>query len=372
VTAAETPAGHFQARAIVGDGNGAFSLETVQLEPPGPQEVLVEIRASGICHTDADSIHTVSAPFVMGHEGAGVVSAVGGDVQHVKPGDRVLLTWAIACGSCFQCLRGNQTLCETYGREHGHAHHGSTRTQTGADLPRFFNLGSMSTATVVRREAVVPLPEGIPFTSACLLGCAVMTGYGSVVNATQVRPGSSVTVIGCGGVGLNVIQAARIAGAARIIAIDVDPSRFPLANQLGATHHILADRADTGLLAAAQEVVALCGGRGSDYAFECTANPQLGAAPLACVRNGGTAIQVSGIEQEVVIDMSLFEWDKLYLNPLYGKCRPAVDYPQLFELYQTGQLLLDELVTRTYRLDQLAEALDDMRAGRNAKGVLIL
>lgn len=360
-----------QARAAVGDGKGGFAIEDVLVDDPGPQEVQVELRASGICHTDSDSIHVTTKPLVLGHEGAGVVTAVGPDVDHVAVGDPVLLTWAIACGRCFQCLRGNQTLCETYGAAHGHAHAGAT-LRDGDHVDRSFNLGTMSTATVVRREAVVPLPADIPFTSACLLGCAVMTGYGSAVNVAKVQPGTSVAVIGCGGVGLNVIQGARIAGATQIIAIDVDEGRFEMARRCGATDVILASRSDEGLLRAAAEVARMCGGRGSDYAFECTAIPALGAAPLACVRHGGVAIQVSGIEQEITIDMTLFEWDKVYLNPLYGNVRPMVDFPILYDLYARGLLLLDELVTRQYALDDLPTALADLHAGRNAKGVLVL
>lgn len=360
------------ARAAVADGRGGFAIEEIEVAAPGPQEVRVDLRASGICHTDLDAVRTTIRPFIMGHEGAGVVSAVGSEVDGVAVGDPVLLTWAIACGTCFQCVRGNQVLCENYGTERGHAHHGATTRSGGGPIDRFFTLGTMSTATLVRREAVVPLPRDLPLTSACLLGCAVMTGYGSVVNAARVRPGSSVVVIGCGGVGLNVIQAARIAGAADIVAVDVDESRFEMARRLGATETVLAHRSDTALLETAQRVIRTHGGRGCDYAFECTGVPSLGASPLAFVRNGGVAIQVSGVEQEISIDMTLFEWDKTFLNPLYGKARPAVDYPILFDLYRRGLLILDELVTRRYELDDLPQALADLEAGRNAKGVLTL
>ena len=168
-----------------------------------------------------------------------------------------------------------------------------------------------------------------------------------------------------------MIQGARIAGAAKIIAVDVNPLRLDMAKSYGATHTVLADRADKGLLQAAQVVKAMTSGRGADYAFECTAIPDLGAAPLAMVRNAGMAVQVSGIEQEISIDMNLFEWDKLYINPLYGKTRPQIDFPILQELYAKGDLLLDQMVTRTYALDQLAEAFADMHAGKNAKGVIL-
>ncbi|MET3806728.1 Zn-dependent alcohol dehydrogenase [Nakamurella sp. UYEF19] len=358
--------------AAVADGLGGFAVSVIDLDDPGPQEVLVELKAAGVCHTDLDVMAGAASPVVLGHEGAGVVRAIGADVHHVEVGQPVLLTWAIACGSCFACVRGNQVLCESLGLDRGYAHAGATRSLGGHGLPRSFHLGTHSAATVVRREAVVPLPKSVPFASAALLGCAVMTGYGSVVNVAKVHPGASVTVIGCGGVGLNVIQAARISGATRIVAVDTNPGRFALANRLGATDNVLVGPDDPFLRRTATEVAALFAGRGTDYAFECTARPMVGAAPLAFVRNGGTAVQVSGIEQEIPFDMALFEWDKVYINPLYGKCRPSVDFPALFALYENGQLLLDELITHTYELDDLSKAFEDMRSGRSAKGVVML
>lgn len=359
------------ARAVVSDAAGTTSVESIDVGGPGPGEVLVELHASGVCHTDLD-LARIPVPMVLGHEGAGVVAEVGPDVTSVKPGDRVILTWAIACGHCLQCSLGNEVLCERLGAgPRGHAHGDATRF-AGAPVLRAFNLGTMSTATVVRQEAVVKLTVDMPFTSACLLGCGVMTGYGSVVNAARMLAGTSAVVLGAGGVGLNCIQGARIAGAATIIAVDVDDHRLERAVRFGATHTVLAARDDAGLVAAAEEVRALTGGRGADYSFECTAVPDLAPAPLRMVRNGGTAIAVSGVEQEITVDMQLFEWDKTYLNPLYGKCRPRIDFPRLFRLYETGQLMVDELVTNTYALDDAATAFDDLLAGRNAKGVLKL
>jgi S-(hydroxymethyl)glutathione dehydrogenase/alcohol dehydrogenase len=178
-------------------------------------------------------------------------------------------------------------------------------------------------------------------------------------------------VLGVGGVGLNTIQGCRVSGADKIIAIDVNPQRLEFAKIFGATHTILADRSDTGLLNAAREVKTLCGGRGADFAFECTAVPALGAAPLAMIRNAGTACQVSGIEQDLTIDMRLFEWDKIYVNPLYGGCDPYYDIPKIMNLYDKGALLLDEMITRTYRLEELEQAFHDMHTGKNAKGVIV-
>lgn len=366
-----------QGKAAVSYGDGSFGIEPIEVHPPGPHEVRVELKASGICHTDHDSLNW-EHPHVMGHEGAGIVECVGEGVTGIKVGDKVLLNWAIPCHSCFQCQNGHQNICEKNSPvcgtnpDDGGARFGSTTWRGGEGIRRSFNIGTLSTHTLVRQEAVVPTKDDIPFPSACIIGCGVMTGYGSVVNAAKLKTGSSAAVLGTGGVGLNVIQACRIAGAARIIAVDVNENRLEMAEQFGATDLILADREDQGLLIAAERVKALCGGRGADYSFECTGVPSLGAAPLAMIRNAGTAVQVSGIEQSIEIDMNLFEWDKTYLNPLYGQCKPQQDVPKLLELYRRGSLKLDELVTRTYSLDNLQQAFDDMLAGRNAKGVTVL
>ncbi|GAB4014864.1 Zn-dependent alcohol dehydrogenase [Spirosoma migulaei] len=362
--------------AAIATGSGSFQIDFIEVGDPQGDEVLVEIKAAGICHTDYDSL-SWGKPIVMGHEGAGVVLRVGPLVRKVQPGDSVILNWAIPCGYCFQCLEGNQHICEvnspvTSGNKASGGHAALERTTyNGQPIERSFSLGTMSGATVVREAAVVKTNVPIPFPSAAIVGCGVMTGVGSVVNAAQVKPGRSVVVVGTGGVGLNVIQGARISGAGMIIAVDVNPNRLEMAVRYGATHTILADRADKGLSQAVSQVKQLTGGRGADYAFECTAIPELGAVPLAMVRNAGVACQVSGIEQEISIDMNLFEWDKIYMNPLYGKCRPEIDIPILLNLYQKGDLILDDLVTRTYSLHQLDTAFDDMLKGRNAKGVLV-
>jgi S-(hydroxymethyl)glutathione dehydrogenase/alcohol dehydrogenase len=240
------------------------------------------------------------------------------------------------------------------------------------NIRRSFNIGTLSEYTLVQESAVVknPLPD-MPFTAASIISCGVMTGYGSVVNVAEVEPKASVVVLGTGGVGLNVIQGARVSGASKIIAIDINQKRLNMAVVFGATQTILAKRSDKGLLKAAEQVKALTDGRGADYAFECTAIPELGAAPLAMVRNAGTAVQVSGIEQEITMDMQLFEWDKIYINPLYGKCNPQVDFPRIVSLYHRGELMLEEMITRTYPLDGLQQAFDDMLAGKNAKGVIV-
>ncbi len=361
-----------EALAVIGL-DGKPTVESIEVADPGPGEVLVNLKASGVCHTDHDML-TMPVPFVMGHEGAGVVGAVGDGVTGLAVGDRVVLNWAIPCGTCANCVDGIRHLClngsPIAGGMRGHADF--SRTQyNGSGIYRAFNLGTMSTKTVVRAAAVTKLSTDVSFEAAAIVGCGVMTGWGSAVNAAQVAPGSSVVVLGCGGVGLNVIQGARICGATTIIAVDPKESRRAMALEFGATEVLNPGDDDPGLLKTAEIVKAKTDGHGVNYAFECTAVPSLGAAPLAMIRHGGMAIAVSGIEQEITIDMRLFEFDKTYVNPLYGQCKPERDFDRVFALHKSGQLKLDELVTRTYKIDDVASAFDDLLAGRNAKGVLV-
>jgi len=361
--------------AAIADGAGAFAIDKIVVASPQPDEVLVEIKAAGICHTDHASL-SWKRPLVMGHEGAGVVRETGSGVTHVKSGDRVVLNWCIPCGDCFQCRRGDTVLCETSRPAHvmepsrGHAHANGTRWR-GRPIDRSFNIGTLSGLTLVRKEAVTSIPAGVPFPVAAISGCGVMTGFGSAVNVARVQPGESVAVLGCGGVGLNIIQGAHLAGATPIIAIDSNPAALERARRFGATESILAGRDDLELRAVAGKIRTLTGDRGADYAFEATSVPALAFVPLLFIRDGGLALQVSGINDPVTVPMPWFMWNKRYITPLYGGCQPARDFPRIFDHYKRGELHLDELVTRTYRLEQLGEALDDMLTGRNAKGVIL-
>lgn len=354
-----------KAKAAIADGSGTFVIDTIEVEDPQRDEVLVKIQAAGVCHTDYDSL-TWGRPLIMGHEGAGIVEATGPNVDHVQVGDRVILNWAVPCGTCYQCINGRQSICES---RKGVPLERSKYQGNG--IWRSFHIGTMSSLTLVSKQAVSKIPDDISFPVAAIVGCGVMTGYGSAVNIANVQAGSSVVVIGCGGVGLNVIQGAKISGALKVIGIDVNPSRIEMAKQFGATHTILASRDDHMLKQAAEEVRALTDGRGADYAFECAAVPELSGSPLLMVRNAGIAVEVSGFEQDVTIDMNLFKWDKVYINPLYGGCQPDRDFPRIFALYRRGDLLLDDLITRSYPLDDLEQAFADMHAGKNAKGVLV-
>ena len=364
-----------QAQAAIADGKGHFALERIEVGDPIGDEVLVEIKAAGICHTDHASLNW-KRPLVMGHEGAGVVRSIGPLVRHVKQGDAVVLNWAIPCGACFQCRAGNDVLCENsrpaYVMEPslGHAHPKGT-TLRGKPVDRSFNLGTLCSLALVRSAAVTPLPAGVPFTSACIVGCGVMTGFGSAVNVAKVQAGSSVAVLGCGGVGLNIIQGARISGVRNIIAIDARKTSLVQAMKFGATHSVLTDPDDVEFERMSKAVRDLTDGRGADYAFEASAVPALAFAPLRLVRNGGMALQVSGINDPATVPMPWFMWNKTYITPLYGGCSPGRDFPRIFQHYKSGELKLDELVTRTYPLNELGIALDDMLSGRNAKGVIV-
>lgn len=364
-------------KAAITHGDGRLIIDEIQVADPGADEVLIQVKASGICHTDYDSLRW-GKELIPGHEGAGIILKKGKEVSHLEEGDRVALNWAIPCGKCTQCSRGNFHLCRNNspvvagknGFSKGHAHAEGTAYH-GRPIFRSFCLGTLSEYTLVKSAAVVRMPAAVSFPAAAISGCAVMTGFGSVMNIAQVTEGSSVAIIGAGNVGLNVIQTARIARAFPIIAIDVNEERLKFAQKFGATHTVLSQHDDKNLLQAAQQVRSILNGEeGTDFAFECSAIPELGAAPLALIRNGGMALQLSGIEQEITIDMNLFEWDKKYINPLYGGCRPQIDFARLAEHYLNKELLIDELITRTYALDELPQAFEDLISGKNGKGVI--
>lgn len=360
-------------KAIVADGQGGFALSDIQIARPEGREVAVRIMAAGLCHTDVDAIRTWKGPFIVGHEGAGVVEAVGEEVTRLRVGDRVILNWAIPCRTCAMCERGLMPLCEVSSPANGDGRTGKPRTTAvqyrGGPVQSAFNLGTMAEFAMVVEDACQPLFARVPFEAGAIMGCAVMTGFGSVMNAARVPPGASVAVLGCGGIGLNVIQSALIAGADRIIAIDIAEDRLARALEFGATHTLLSDPALPGLSQLSESLDAVIPGK-ADFAFECTGVPAMAPAPLALVRHGGTAVQVSGVEQTVPFDCNLFEWDKTYINPLYGQCDPDRDFPLLQRHYLSGALALDRMISRAYPLAELGAAIDDLAAGRVAKAVL--
>ena len=362
-------------QAAIADGFGRFELDTIEVGDPMDDEVLVQVRASGICHTDHASLQW-RRPLIMGHEGAGIVRAIGPLVHEFSIGDLVVLNWAIPCGTCFQCGRGAQVLCESSRPAHvlersdGHARAGGTLWRS-IPIDRSFNLGTLSEWTLVRSAALTRLPTGVPFSSAAIVGCGVMTGFGTLINVARPQPGDRIVVLGCGGVGLNIIQAARLAECGRIIALDQRLACLERARNFGATHTWQISPADDSLDEVVHQVRDWTEGRGADFAFEATSVPRLAFSPLRFVRDGGMALQVSGINESVKATMPDFMWNKTYLTPLYGDCVPSRDFPRIFRHYLQGELKLDELVTRTYSLGELSNALTDMMEGRNAKGVIL-
>lgn len=360
--------------AVITDGEGRFAVESVEVDPPAAGEVRVALAAAGVCHTDHASLRW-PGPLVMGHEGAGHVEAVGAGVENLAVGQPVLLNWAIPCGRCFQCQRGAEALCErTHERDpsrlgDSRVHAGATRWR-GQPLERSFHLGTFSRHTLVRAEAVTPLPSGLSPESACIIGCAVMTGVGSALNVAAVAPGATVAVLGCGGVGLNVIQGARIAGARSIIAIDRVSARLQRARELGATHVVSTRDDDAQFTQLVAAVRALTQGRGVDHAFEATGVPALAFLPLKLARDGGDALQVSGAHGAATLELTDLFWNKRYLAPLYGGCVPSRDFPRLFEWIAQGRLELEGLISHHYPLRALDRAFDDMLQGRSTKGVL--
>jgi S-(hydroxymethyl)glutathione dehydrogenase / alcohol dehydrogenase len=374
MTSVDAPVLDLRSAAAIGDGHGGFVIDETIVRAPQAGEVRVALRAAGICHTDHASLQW-PGPLVLGHEGAGVVDSVGQGVTHLRPGQPVLLNWAIPCGRCPQCQRGRGSLCE---RTHGvdatlgsSAPAASHTLWRGQPVERSFKLGTFAQHTVVRAEALTALPERLSMRCACILGCGVMTGVGAAINIAQVQPGDTVALVGCGGVGLSVIQGARLAGAGRVIAIDRRPSALQRAMELGATHSLEPPPDDPQHDQLAAAVRALTMGRGADHAFEATGVAALAFLPLKLCRHGGNAVQLSGAHGPVSVEMPQFWWDKRYLVPLYGGCLPERDFPRLFDWAARGDLALDTMVTHTYRLDQLQQALDDMLAGRCAKGVIL-
>ena len=364
-----------QSHALISDGNGHIHLREIQVRKPLENEVLVEMKAAGICRTDLNKMSGLGEAFIPGHEGAGLVLETGSEVSKVKAGDKVLLNWAMPCNDCFQCNLGNQNLCEEnspivsgtkyFDRSLDTAH------LNGQSIPRLFNLGTFSRHTVVKESALTKISSDIPYPTAGMVSCSVLTGYGSVVHSAEVRAGSSVAVIGCGGIGMNVIQTAQLSQANMIIAIDPDPERLELSKKFGSTHQLMANPKEPKMASTIDRIKQLTGGRGADFGFECTGIPALSVAPLAMIRHGGTAVQISGVEQEMMVDMSLFEFDKKYINPLYGNCNPELDIPRILSHYQNREYELDRQFT-AFPLEEFEMVFNKIQNKEIIKGVFTI
>ena len=352
-------------------------LEEIEVDPPGPGEVLVRVAASGICGSDLHLLHGTSVinsfPMVLGHEGAGIVETVGEGVTSVAPGDHVVLALYGPCGECDSCRTGKFVLCDGTSRVAaigGTMADGSTRMRgtDGVTLHPMVGIGSLAEVAVVRDAAVVKIDPDIRLDVICLAGCGVTTGLGSVFNVADVRPGESVAVIGCGGVGLNVIQGSRIAGATTIIALDTNPMKLELARKLGATHTI--DPTGTTIRDAVQTVAP----RGVDVGFEVVGHPDLVAETFLAVRTGGRCVMVGSppAGQPIPIDGRALFSERRLLGTTGGSNVPARDIPRIAKLYQEGQLDLDTLVSARRPLAEFGESVAESERGEVARSVVVI
>ena len=354
---------------------GTLTIGEVELDPPRPTEVLVRMHAAGVCHSD---LHTykgelrATPPVVLGHEGAGVVEEVGAEVTRVQPGDHIVVNWLPGCESCPTCLNGRHNLCERLAETTFQAMllDGTSRLKTldGITLKHMLSAATMSEYIVIDEASAVAIPNDVPFEIAAVIGCAVATGVGAVINTADAKPGLPAAVIGCGGVGLSAIQGCRLAGSNPIIAVDVLESKLEFACRLGATQTIDASQTD------AVEALSDLTGGGPEYVFDTVGSASTIQQALEAARPGGTATIVGMHAYKLQVPISpatLVVKNKRLLGSFMGSVRPRLDLPRLIELYRVGKLQLDDLITKRYSLDELPQAFQDMEAGRLARGVLV-
>jgi S-(hydroxymethyl)glutathione dehydrogenase/alcohol dehydrogenase len=359
--------------AVLHDLNQALDVTEVDIESPHAGEVRVRIVASGVCHSDLSVIegkNPFRTPMVLGHEGAGVVEEVGPGVTRVAPGDHVIVSWVATCEKCFFCLRGQPQLCQSGISSFGTMADGTTRLSLdGERLYHGLNAATFAEETIVRESAVVPIPRDIPLGVAALVGCAVTTGVGAAIHTARVDAGERVAIIGCGGVGLSIIQGCRIAAASTIIAIDPVEHRRQAALRLGATDAL------PGGDGATSEVKALTDGHGADVVFEAVGVAALQKQAVAMTRPGGRSIFVGlpGLDAEPAFKtFFVVTGEKQIRGCFYGSARPARDFPMLLDLYREGRLDLDALVSQTLPLVRINEAFDSMRSGEHLRTIITM
>jgi NDMA-dependent alcohol dehydrogenase len=361
--------------AVLRELNEPLTVEDVELQAPGPGEVELSLAAAGVCHSDWNVVTgatTNPLPAVLGHEGAGVVTAVGSGVETVAEGDHVILSWLPACGRCFYCTRGRPVLCDVAMEDmfRGTLPGGALRlSQNGTPLHHYSYLSAFAERCVVPEGCCVRVREDAPLEIAALVGCAVMTGYGAAVLRAEVGPGSVVAVFGAGGVGLSAIMGARLAGADAVVAVDPVEFKRRTALEVGATHTL--DPTSDDVPAALRD---LTENRGADVALDTAGAPGVVAQGYATVRRGGTVVAVGLPPEGLTADLpapDLPRTEKVVTGSFYGSCNPPVDMPKVIDLYMEGRLPLDRLVTRTYPLDDINEAFAAMNAGEVARAVIV-
>ncbi|MGB6836182.1 MAG: Zn-dependent alcohol dehydrogenase [Dehalococcoidia bacterium] len=349
--------------AVLYEVNKPLVIEEIDIDEPGPGQVMVKTVSSGVCHSDLhfiEGLWPTELPVVLGHEAAGVVERVGEGVTYVQPGDHVVMNFIPFCGTCRFCQTGRPVLC-TQGRgSPEHLHKGDQRINV------FISVSSFAERVVAPESGVVRVREDAPLDKLGIMGCAVATGVGAVLNTAKVEAGSSVAVIGLGGVGLNVVQGAALAAADPIIAVDVLDRKLEMAEGFGATHFVNASKDNP-----VKAVRALTGG-GADYAFEVIGNPEAISQAFDMVHAGGEAIMVglSPFGSKTSIDTRGLLSEKVLRGCSYGSIRPRVDIPRFIDLYMAGRLKLDELISRTYPLEGINEAFAAMKAGEVARSII--
>ena len=352
-----------------------MTIDTLEMASLQPHDVLVRLRATGLCHTDLEAMQGSLAcplPIVLGHEGAGVVDAIGRDVTEVRVGDHVICSWNPYCGHCFYCDRGVRILCSRLKRTgpKGLLMDGTTRmTRDGEAVHHFFTTSTHAECTVVDESGAIVIADDVPFDVACIVGCGVMTGVGAAIRKARVAPGSSVLVIGTGAVGLNVLQGAKLAGAGRIVAADVSADRRERALQFGATD--VVDAAAPDVLDA---IRAMTAGRGADTVFEAAGHPSAFRLSVEAVRPAGEVVWLGKIDVDAEV---AFRWgslmgEKRIVRSSYGDALPKRDFPWIVDEYRAGRLKLDELITARIGLDDINEGFASLARGEGVRTVVEL
>ena len=367
-----------EARAAVAHAKGQpLSIETVRLDGPKAGEVLVEIKATGICHTDDFTLSGADPeglfPAILGHEGAGVVVEVGAGVESLRPGDHVIPLYTPECRQCDYCTSGKTNLCqairETQGR--GVMPDGTSRFSLGKEtLHHYMGTSTFSNYTVLPEIAVAKIREDAPFDKVCYIGCGVTTGIGAVLNTAKVRPGDNVVVFGLGGIGLNVVQGAKLAGANQIIGVDINPKRRALGEKFGMTDFVNPKEVGGDLVA---HLVELTGG-GADYSFECVGNTDLMRQALECCHKGwgeSVIIGVAGAGKEISTRPFQLVTGRVWRGTAFGGAKGRTDVPKIVDWYMEGKINIDDLITHTMPLTDINKAFELMHAGESIRSVVL-
>ncbi len=363
--------------AVAWEAGKPLEIETIDVAAPREGEVLVKIVASGVCHTDA---YTLSGddpegifPSILGHEGGGIVEAVGAGVTHLKPGDQVIPLYTPECGTCKFCTSGKTNLCQAIRVTQGQGlmPDGTSRfSLNGKPIYHYMGTSTFSEYTVLPEIALAKISPNAPLDKVCLLGCGITTGIGAVLNTAKVEPGSTVAVFGLGGIGLSVIQGAVMAKAERIIAVDVNPDKFEMAGQLGATDFVNPKDHDTPI----QDVIIDLTDGGADYSFECVGNTDLMRSALECCHKGwgeSVIIGVAGAGQEISTRPFQLVTGRVWRGSAFGGVKGRTELPGYVDQYMSGNLKVDEMVTHTMPLSDINKAFDLMHAGESIRSVIL-